>query len=51
MELPRGMKDFEQKENADIEHVRHHFKTLSNLVWLFVYGSFSPIELLISIGD
>ncbi|MGB0855491.1 MAG: histidine--tRNA ligase [Nitrosopumilus sp.] len=45
MELPRGMKDFEQKENADIEHVRHHFKKLSNL-YGFSFMDPSPIELL-----
>ncbi|KER07154.1 Histidine--tRNA ligase protein [Marine Group I thaumarchaeote SCGC AAA799-E16] len=31
MELPRGMKDFEAIENSNIEHVRSHFKKLSNL--------------------
>lgn len=31
MELPRGMKDFEAAENANIEHVRSHFKKLSAL--------------------
>ena len=31
MELPRGMKDFEAIENSNIEHVRNHFKKLSNL--------------------
>ena len=31
MELPRGMKDFEANENSNIEHVRNHFKKLSNL--------------------
>jgi len=31
MELPRGMKDFEAVENSNIEHVRSHFKKLSNL--------------------
>ena len=31
MELPRGMKDFEAKENSNIEHIRSHFKKLSNL--------------------
>ena len=45
MELPRGMKDFEQKENADIEHVRYHFKKLSNL-YGFSFMDPSPIELL-----
>ncbi|MDH3765156.1 MAG: histidine--tRNA ligase [Nitrosopumilus sp.] len=45
MDLPRGMKDFEQKENADIEHVRYHFKKLSNL-YGFSFMDPSPIELL-----
>ena len=45
MELPRGMKDFEQKENADIEHIRHHFKKLSNL-YGFSFMDPSPLELL-----
>ena len=45
MELPRGMKDFEQKENSDIEHVRHHFKKLSSL-YGFSFMDPSPIELL-----
>ena len=31
MELPRGMKDFEAVENSNIEHIRSHFKKLSNL--------------------
>jgi len=31
LELPRGMKDFEAQENASIEHIRYHFKQLSNL--------------------
>ena len=31
MELPRGMKDFEAVENSNIEHIRNHFKKLSNL--------------------
>ena len=31
MELPRGMKDFEARENSNIEHIRSHFKKLSNL--------------------
>ena len=43
MELPRGMKDFEQKETSDIEHIRHHFKQLSNL-YGFSYMDPSPIE-------
>ncbi|MGH1566480.1 MAG: histidine--tRNA ligase [Nitrosopumilus sp.] len=45
MDLPRGMKDFEQKENADIEHVRYHFEKLSNL-YGFSFMDPSPIELL-----
>ena len=39
------MKDFEQKETADIEHVRYHFKQLSNL-YGFSFMDPSPIELL-----
>ncbi len=45
MELPRGMKDFEGAENANIEHVRYHFKKLSNL-YGFSFMDPSPIELL-----
>ena len=45
MELPRGMKDFESAENANIEHVRYHFKQLSNL-YGFSFMDPSPIELL-----
>ena len=45
MELPRGMKDFEDKENANIEHIRYHFKKLSNL-YGFSFMDPSPIELL-----
>ena len=45
MELPRGMKDFESAENANIEHVRSHFKKLSNL-YGFSFMDPSPIELL-----
>lgn len=45
MELPRGMKDFEGAENASIEHVRYHFKQLSNL-YGFSFMDPSPIELL-----
>ena len=45
MELPRGMKDFESKENANIEHIRSHFKQLSNL-YGFSFMDPSPIELL-----
>src|SRR3990172_3759643 len=45
MELPRGMKDFEDKENASIEHIRYHFKKLSNL-YGFSFMDPSPIELL-----
>ncbi|MEX0862036.1 histidine--tRNA ligase [Nitrosopumilus sp.] len=45
MELPRGMKDFEGTENANIEHVRYHFKKLSNL-YGFSFMDPSPIELL-----
>ena len=45
MELPRGMKDFEESENANIEHIRYHFKQLSNL-YGFSFMDSSPIELL-----
>jgi len=45
LELPRGMKDFEEKENANIEHIREHFKKLSNLFG-FSFIDPSPIELL-----
>ncbi|QLH05904.1 histidine--tRNA ligase [Nitrosopumilus ureiphilus] len=45
MELPRGMKDFEGAENANIEHIRYHFKQLSNL-YGFSFMDPSPIELL-----
>jgi histidyl-tRNA synthetase len=45
LELPRGMKDFEEKENINIEHVRSHFKKLSNL-YGFSFMDPSPIELL-----
>ncbi|MGI0055996.1 MAG: histidine--tRNA ligase [Nitrosarchaeum sp.] len=45
MELPRGMKDFEEKENVNIEHIREHFKKLSNL-YGFSFMEPSPIELL-----
>ena len=43
MELPRGMKDFESRENANIEHIRSHFKQLSNL-YGFSFMEPSPIE-------
>lgn len=39
------MKDFESAENANIEHVRSHFKKLSNL-YGFSFMDPSPIELL-----
>jgi histidyl-tRNA synthetase len=45
LELPRGMKDFEREENTNIEHVRSHFKKLSNL-YGFSFMDPSPIELL-----
>ena len=45
MELPRGMKDFDSAENANIEHIRSHFKELSNL-YGFSFMDPSPIELL-----
>ena len=43
MELPRGMKDFESTENTNIEHIRYHFKQLSNL-YGFSFMDPSPIE-------
>jgi len=43
MELPRGMKDFESPENTNIEHIRYHFKQLSNL-YGFSFMDPSPIE-------
>jgi len=39
------MKDFEAQENANIEHIRSHFKQLSNL-YGFSFMDPSPIELL-----
>jgi len=45
MELPRGMKDFENEENTHIEHIRYHFKKLANL-YGFSFIDPSPIELL-----
>jgi histidyl-tRNA synthetase len=39
------MKDFEESENANIEHIRYHFKQLSNL-YGFSFMDPSPIELL-----
>ena len=39
------MKDFESTENANIEHIRNHFKKLSNL-YGFSFMDPSPIELL-----
>ena len=45
LELPRGMKDFEESENANIEHIRYHFKQLSHL-YGFSFMDPSPIELL-----
>lgn len=39
------MKDFEEQENANIEHIREHFKKLSNL-YGFSFVDPSPIELL-----
>ena len=39
------MKDFESTENANIEHIRTHFKKLSNL-YGFSFMDPSPIELL-----
>ena len=43
MELPRGMKDFEAQEHANIEHIRSHFKQLSSL-YGFSFMDPSPIE-------
>ena len=37
------MKDFEESENANIEHTRYHFKQLSNL-YGFSFMDPSPIE-------
>ncbi|MDH3617450.1 MAG: histidine--tRNA ligase [Nitrosopumilus sp.] len=45
MELPRGMKDFEASEYSNIEHIRSHFKQLSNL-YGFSFMDSSPLELL-----
>ena len=39
------MKDFEESENANIEHIRYHFKQLSTL-YGFSFMDPSPIELL-----
>lgn len=39
------MKDFEGTENANLEHIRYHFKQLSNL-YGFTFMDPSPIELL-----
>jgi len=39
------MKDFEEQETANIEHIREHFKKLSNL-YGFSFVNPSPIELL-----
>ena len=39
------MKDFEGTENANLEHIRYHFKQLSNL-YGFSFMDPSPIELL-----
>ncbi len=39
------MKDFEGAENANLEHIRYHFKQLSNL-YGFSFMDPSPIELL-----
>ena len=45
MELPRGMKDFVGKENADIEFLRSYFKNITNL-YGYSFMDPSPIELL-----
>jgi histidyl-tRNA synthetase len=39
------MKDFEISEHSNIEHIRSHFKQLSNL-YSFSFMDPSPIELL-----
>ena len=39
------MKDFTASECADIEHVRHHFRRLSDL-YGFLFMDPSPVELL-----
>ena len=39
------MKDFEEKENSNIEHIRNHFKKLS-VLYGFSFMDPSPIELL-----
>ena len=45
MELPRGMKDFESAENSEIEHLRQHFRRISDL-YGFSFMDPSPMELL-----
>jgi histidyl-tRNA synthetase len=50
MELPRGMKDFTGSETGNIEHIRSHFKQLSNL-YGFSFMDPSPIELLSRIKE
>ena len=39
------MKDFEAAEDTDIEHIRHHFRRISDL-YGFSFMEPSPIELL-----
>ena len=43
LELPRGMKDFDTKDTSEIEHVRYHFKRISDL-YGFSFMDPSPIE-------
>ena len=43
LELPRGMKDFDTKDTSGIEHVRYHFKRISDL-YGFSFMDPSPIE-------
>ena len=45
MKLPRGMKDFDTTDNADIDYVRDCFKRVSEL-YGFLLMNPSPIELL-----
>lgn len=45
MDLPRGMRDFEAKDLAGIEHVRSHFRQISGL-YGFSFMDPSPLEML-----
>ncbi len=45
MELPRGMRDFEEEDHSGIEHVRYHFKQISSL-YGFSFMDPSPLEML-----